>query len=88
MAICLNELKKECALIASSRKQDMTPTGIVKHLATEVVELQESLGYRNEAKIGEELADCVICCLTLSTKYNIDVEKCITDKIKYNLSRA
>ena len=88
MAICLNELKKECAITASLRGQDMTQTGIVKHLAGEVVELQESLSQHNKGIISAEIADCIICCLTLSEKYDIDIEKCILDKIKYNASRA
>lgn len=86
--ISLNELTEECFCIAVRREQDMTSTGIVKHLAGEVVELQESLSQHNKGIIGAEIADCIICCLTLSTKYDIDIEKCLLDKIKYNASRA
>lgn len=95
--IGLNELSKECYRIAEKRGQD--PDKVLKHCAGEVIEAAEAennlltireLKFNEDTACGDlslELADIIICCLTCSYKYDIDIEKAIKEKIEINRER-
>ena len=62
---------------------------LIKHLAGEVVELQEAitetLGLTMAKRtriIGGEIADCIACCMVAADILGIDLEKALEEKIK------
>lgn len=62
---------------------------LIKHLAGEVVELQEAitetLGLTMAKRtriIGGEIADCIACCMVAADVLGVDLEKALEEKIK------
>lgn len=62
---------------------------LIKHLAGEVVELQEAitdtLGLTMAKRtriIGGEIADCIACCMVAADILGVDLDKALEEKIK------
>jgi NTP pyrophosphatase (non-canonical NTP hydrolase) len=65
-----------------------------KDLAGEVVEATAAgIRYRDSGKtcgidkLGEELADVIITTMVIAARYDVDLEKAVTDKLAYNIER-
>jgi NTP pyrophosphatase (non-canonical NTP hydrolase) len=92
--IDLNAIAKESREIAIARDQDVTVLGCLKHCAGEVIEAtsaQENFYFQlnNEAEKNykSELADIVMCILTLCAEEDFDIEKMLEDCLKKNKAR-
>ncbi|MGL4981688.1 MAG: hypothetical protein ACRC4W_02310 [Treponemataceae bacterium] len=97
--IDLNEKSKECLAIARAR--GLRSYNEVKHLASEVVELQEAISFWQKStedkyytgleeckkNISMELADVIICAMSIAERKFINIEKAILEKIEINRSR-
>ena len=94
----LNQLSEEAYDTAVLR--DQKPKATLKHCAGEVIEAAQAEeiyrtrglydpDYLEQAKkeLSLELADIVICCMTCSFEYGIDLEKAIRTKMQANRYR-
>lgn len=68
---------------------------LIKHLAGEVVELQEAitetLGLTMAKRtriIGGEIADCIACCMVAADVLGVDLEKALEEKINEKSSKT
>ena len=92
--IDLNNIAKQSLKIAEHRKQKTDALSCLKHCAGEILEAVESYTMfvysPNEEKdsFPDELADVIMCILTLSAKENIDIEQAILTCLKKNRKRA
>ena len=89
----LNEASQKALEIAEKRHIHETTTEALKHCAGEVVEAVDAYNdwsYRQDEKekFENELADIVICVLSISAKENIDIENAIARKMLINEGRA
>lgn len=96
----LNLLKKETYEV--SKKRGQSEKNAIKHLAGEVVELQEAQtayytignmindSYKAmfKKKLGYEIADVIICACTIAEIHDIDIEQAITEKKEENKEQA
>ena len=90
----LNEASQKAYEIARKRGINETTFEALKHCAGEVLEAVESYtrfvySPKEEAdNFCDELADIVICVLSISAKENIDIEKAIARKMLINEGRV
>lgn len=89
----MNELQKELIKFNNDRNWGKAHTS--KNLAisisieaSELMEIYQWVDDINDEKdkehLGEEIADIVIYCMNLASKYNMNIEDIIKDKIKKN----
>lgn len=92
--IDLNNIAKQSLKIAEHRKQKTNALSTLKHCAGEILEAVESYTKFVYSPIEEkdtfpdELADVIMCILTLSAKENIDIEQAISNCLEKNRKRA
>lgn len=60
---------------------------LIALMHSELSEALEALRREEKAAVGTELADTVIRIADYCQAYNIDLDKCIRDKLKYNKTR-
>jgi NTP pyrophosphatase (non-canonical NTP hydrolase) len=90
----LNEASQKALEIAEERGIHENTMNALKHCAGEVLEAVESYtryvySLKEEAdNFCDELADIVICVLSISAKENIDIEGAIARKMLINEGRA
>ena len=90
----LNEASQKALEIAEERGIHENTMNALKHCAGEVLEAVESYtrfvySPKEEAdNFSDELADIVICVLSISAKENIDIENAIARKMLINEGRA
>jgi NTP pyrophosphatase (non-canonical NTP hydrolase) len=89
----LNEASQKALEIAEKRGIHERPHEALKHCAGEVTEaLVAYLDYvydkNKKEEFENELADIVICVLSISAKENIDIENAIARKMLINEGRA
>lgn len=91
----LNKLCLEALEIAQARGIKETTFETLKHCAGEVLEANEAYNdwsYIQKDELKEEfeneLADIIICVLSICGAENIDIEKAIERKMKINKERA
>jgi NTP pyrophosphatase (non-canonical NTP hydrolase) len=89
----LKEASQKALEIAEKRHIHETTTEALKHCAGEVVEAVDAYNdwsYRQDEKekFENELADIVICVLSISAKENVDIENAIARKMLINEGRA
>lgn len=89
----LNEASQKAYEIAQKRGINETTFEALKHCAGEVLEANEAYndwGYRQDEKekFENELADIVICVLSISAREYIDIEKAIARKMLINEGRV
>ena len=89
----LNGLAKEAFEIAKARGQKTDALSCLKHCSGELVEATEA--YNNwtfnigdDVQFADELADVIMCILTLSASENIDIEKALLKCLEKNRKRA
>lgn len=91
----LKEASEKAFEIARKRGINETTFEALKHCAGEVIEANEA--YNNWTFLGDneakenyenELADIIICVLSICGAENIDIEKAIERKMKINEERA
>ena len=92
--IKLNEIAKQSLQNAKDRGQEIDTIKALKHCAGEVLESVEAYTRFVYSPIEEadnfpdELADVIMCILTLSAKENIDIEQAILNCLEKNRKRA
>lgn len=92
--IDLNNISSQSLKIAEFRKQETDALSCLKHCAGEIMEAVESytkfVFSPNEEKdsFPDELADVIMCILTLSAKENINIEQAILNCLEKNRKRA
>ena len=93
----LNEASQKAYEIARKRGIRETTFEALKHCAGEVLEANEAYNDWSlldspkddlREKFENELADIVICVLSISAKENIDIEKAVARKMLINEGRA
>ena len=89
----LNEASQKALEIAEKRGIHETTIEALKHCAGEVVEAVNAYNdwtymQAEEIEFERELADIVICVLSISAKENINIEKAIANKMLINEGRA
>lgn len=92
--IDLNNIAEQSLKIAEHRQQKTDTISTLKHCAGEILEAVES--YTRfvyspvEEKDGfpDELADVIMCILTVSAKENIDIEQALIKCLEKNRKRA
>lgn len=90
----LNEIAKQSLQNAKGRGQKINAISVLKHCAGEVLESVEAYTRFVYSPIEEadnfpdELADVIMCILTLSAAENIDIEKAILNCLEKNKKRA
>jgi NTP pyrophosphatase (non-canonical NTP hydrolase) len=90
--IDLNSIAIESLEIAEKRDLKTDTVSTLKHCAGEVVEAMDaythSLYNKNlREEFAMELADVIMCILTISGHLSIDIEKAIEDCLKKNKAR-
>lgn len=89
--LSLNELAKQSLTIARAR--GLKDADVLKHLAGEVLEAQDAFTSTALAHpdsidcYAYELADVIICALSASAQYHIDIERAIENKLTQNAKR-
>lgn len=78
---------------AKDRGYPVDSRSTLKHLFSELFELEEALIKFREKKgsildVESEIADIVICSLTLATDLKIDLEQAVMNKMRFNESRT
>jgi NTP pyrophosphatase (non-canonical NTP hydrolase) len=92
--IKLNEIAKKSLQNAKDRGQGTDTIKALKHCAGEVLESVEAYtrfvySPKEEADtFPDELADVIMCILTISAAENIDIEKAILSCLEKNRKRA
>lgn len=92
--IDLNNLAEQSLKIAEHRKLKTDVLYCLKHCAGEVLEAVESYtkfvysSVEEKDSFPDELADVIMCILTVSAKENIDIEKAIMNCLEKNRRRA
>lgn len=90
----LNELAKKAFEISLLRHQD--PQDVFKHMAGEVIEANEasmmhladpSNANHTRQLLADELADVIICALSASCRFKLNIEAAIARKMKRNQER-
>lgn len=92
----LNGLAKEAFEIAKAREQNTDVLSCLKHCSGEVVEAIDAYKtYNNfmfdiggKDRFADELADVIMCILTLSASKNIDIENALDKCLEKNRQRA
>ena len=90
----LNNIARQSLKIAEHRKLETDALSTLKHCAGEILEAVESytrfVYSPNEEKdtFPDEMADVIMCILTLSSKENIDIEQAILNCLEKNRKRA
>ena len=91
--IDLNNIARQSLKIAEHRKLETDALSCLKHCAGEVIEANEA--YNNwtfnigeDIQFQDELADVIMCILTVSAKENIDIEQAILNCLEKNRKRA
>ena len=92
--IDLNNIARQSLKIAEHRKLETDALSTLKHCAGEVLEAVESYTrfvyspYEEKDSFPDELADVIMCILTLSAKENINIEQAILNCLEKNRKRA
>lgn len=92
--IDLNNIAEQSLKIAEHRKQKTDFLSSLKHCVGEVLEAVESYTkfayspYGKKDSLPDELADVIMCILTVSAKENIDIEKALLKCLEKNRNRA
>ena len=92
--IDLNNIAEQSLKIAEHRKQKTETISTLKHCAGEILEAVESYTkfvyspVEEKDSFPDELADVIMCILTLSSKENIDIEQAILNCLEKNRKRA
>ena len=94
----LNELKGEIAKLANEKgwnQVDSANHQSAKNLAisvsieaSELLECYQWEEHANKRKVAEELADIIIYAAQLSNVIDLDLDKAVSDKLKYNRTRS
>ena len=92
--IDLNNIAEQSLKIAEHRKQKTNALSTLKHCAGEILEAVESYTrfvyspIEEKDSFPDELADVIMCILTLSAKENINIEQAILNCLEKNRKRA
>lgn len=92
--IDLNNIAEQSLKIAEHRQLKTDTISTFKHCAGEILEAVESYTRYVYSPIEEkdsfpdELADVIMCTLTVSAKENIDIEKALLKCLEKNRNRA
>ena len=93
--IDLNNIARQSLKIAEHRKLETDALSCLKHCAGEVIEAMDAYGkWRNEdytttkEEFENELADVIICILSVSGSEGIDIEQAISRKMLINEGRV
>lgn len=81
----LSDLQQDIGKWVNSIFKKGTPLSFTKHLAKEVLELQEVI--RGRKPIDGELADVVILACAIAHRAGLDLETIVEDKMKVNKKR-
>lgn len=88
----LNRMARISAEIADKRGQSTDELDALKHCAGEVVEAMEAFSdiiYKlDDKRFKDELADIIMCVLTICGELSFDVEQMLTDCFRKNLKRV
>lgn len=92
--IDLNEIKETSLQIAELRGQDTDVRATLKYCAGEVLESYEAYGNwtfnnpKGKEDFALELADVIMCILTISAAEKIDIEEALRICLKKNKARV
>ena len=92
--IDLNNIAEQSLKIAEHRNQKTDFLSSLKHCAGEVLEAVESYTrfvyspVEEKDSFPDELADVIMCILTVSAKENVDIEQAILNCLEKNRKRA
>lgn len=92
--IDLNNIAEQSLKIAEHRQQKTDTISTLKHCAGEILEAVESYTrfvyspVEEKDSFPDELADVIMCILTVSAKENIDIEQALIKCLEKNRKRA
>jgi len=93
--IDLNNIARQSLKIAEHRKLETDALSCLKHCAGEIAEATQAVdNYQScvceetEKQMADEIADVIMCMLTLSAEMCIDIEKAILNCLEKNRKRA
>ena len=91
----LNIIAQQSHGIAIRRGQQTDCYSCIKHCAGEIVEVAEAYGWyielpgdENKKELESEVADVIMCMLTLSAELGFDVEQILNDCLEKNRKRV
>jgi NTP pyrophosphatase (non-canonical NTP hydrolase) len=93
--IDLNNIARQSLKIAEHRKLETDALSCIKHCAGEIAEATQAVdNYQScvceetEKKMADEVADVIMCMLTLSAEMGINIEQAILNCLEKNRKRA
>jgi NTP pyrophosphatase (non-canonical NTP hydrolase) len=89
--LCINDFIKECHAIAKKKgwwEDERNQGELIALMHSELSEALEAMRNRRKSDdVAEELADCCIRIFDYCGAHNIDLERALLKKIKYNKTR-